>query len=56
LVRDFPLMSVLTLSLFIIGYGRNGKGRINRTEGALLLSSFLCYTLWLVWGVLHQHI
>lgn len=53
LVRDFPLMALLTLSLFIIGYGRNGKGRINRIEGGLLLSSFVIYTAWLTWVVLH---
>lgn len=53
LVRDFPLMAVLTLSLFVIGYGRNGNGRINRIEGGILLSSFLFYTAWLLWVVLY---
>lgn len=52
--RDFPLMAVLTLSLFVIGYGRGGAGRINRVEGSLLLCSFLCYTGLIVWSVLNQ--
>ena len=47
LTRDMPVMSFLTLSLFLIGWGRHGKGRINRFEGAFLLSCFVAYTLWL---------
>lgn len=52
LSRDLPVMSVLTLSLFFIGWGHHGKGRINRFEGAFLLGSFLAYTLWLLHSVL----
>jgi cation:H+ antiporter len=48
LSRDIPVMGALTLSLFVIGYGFRGPGRINRWEGALLLSTFIGYTIWLV--------
>lgn len=52
LTRDVPVMSFLTLSLFLIGWGRHGKGRINRFEGAFLLTCFVAYTLWLLFSVL----
>lgn len=40
--RDMLMMSALTLSLFIIGYGfRGAGGRINRIEGAVLLQCIL---------------
>ena len=49
LTRDMAVMGALTLSLFIIGYGFRGRqGRINRVEGAVLLSVFLGYTGYLV--------
>jgi len=48
LSRDLPVMVILTLSLFVIGYGFRGAGRINRLEGGLLLAGFLIYTGWLV--------
>ena len=44
LSRDLPVMAILTLSLFVIGYGFRGPGRINRLEGGLLLAAFLIYT------------
>ncbi|OGT98493.1 MAG: calcium/sodium antiporter [Geobacteraceae bacterium GWB2_52_12] len=52
--RDMTMMAVLTVSLFIIGYGFRGPGRINRIEGALLLSCYIGYTAYLgisVFGV-----
>jgi cation:H+ antiporter len=49
--RDILIMSALTVSLFAIGYGLGGPGRINRIEGALLLSCYLGYTAWLIAGV-----
>ena len=52
LERDFRVMSLLTLSLFLVGWGRNGSGRINRWEGGFLLSVFIGYTGWLVAQVL----
>jgi cation:H+ antiporter len=52
LTRDWVVMAGLTLSLFILGYGVRGRGRINRIEGALLLSVFVAYTAWLIYGVI----
>ena len=48
LYRDAAVMAALTLSLFIIGYGLRGPGRINRFEGAALLAVFFGYTAYLV--------
>jgi len=50
LTRDLPVMAVLTVSLFVIGFGFRGPGRINRIEGALLLCAFIAYTAWLIVG------
>lgn len=46
--RDWPLMALLTLALFAMGYDRNGSGRIDRTEGSLLLAAYVGYTLYLI--------
>ena len=46
--RDMSVMIVLTVSLFLIGYGFRGAGRINRYEGAGLLVCYLGYTIYLV--------
>jgi cation:H+ antiporter len=46
--RDVPVMGLLTVSLFVIGYGFRGKGRINRLGGATLLAGYLAYTALLV--------
>ncbi|MBS0001748.1 MAG: calcium/sodium antiporter [Thioalkalivibrio sp.] len=49
LTRDMAVMGALTLSLFVIGYGFRGRqGRINRVEGAVLLTVFLGYTGYLL--------
>jgi len=48
LSRDILVMCVLTVSLFVFGYGFRGPGRINRFEGALLLAGYVGYTLYLV--------
>lgn len=50
--RDMPVMGGLTLSLFIIGYGFRGPGRINRFEGAGLLIVYAFYIGTLVYTVL----
>jgi cation:H+ antiporter len=50
--RDILVMAVLTVSLFIIGYGVRGPGRINRFEGALLLASYIGYIAYIVNSVL----
>ena len=49
-VRDMPVMLGLTLSLFIIGFGFKGPGRINRLEGSALLISYIIYTTVLLSG------
>ena len=46
--RDILVMSALTVSLFVIGYGFRGPGRINRFEGGALLACYLGYTAFLV--------
>ena len=48
LSRDVLVMAVLTVSLFIIGYGFRGPGRINRFEGAVLLACYIGYNLYLL--------
>lgn len=52
--RDLLVMSLLTLSLFVIGFGFRGAGtgRINRVEGSLLLAAYVAYTLYLIRSVL----
>lgn len=51
--RDWPLMALLTISLFALGYARNGEqGRINRLEGGALLAVYIAYTLYLINTVL----
>jgi len=46
--RDLPVVAGLTLAMLVFGYGFRGPGRINRIEGALLLSAFVAYTGWLL--------
>lgn len=46
--RDMLVMSVLTLSLFVFGYGFKKQGRINRIEGAILVACYIGYTTYLV--------
>ena len=52
--RDMLVMAALTLSLFVIGYGFRGQGRINRVEGALLMAAYIGYTLYLLSTVFSQ--
>ncbi|MGR9105511.1 MAG: calcium/sodium antiporter [Gammaproteobacteria bacterium] len=47
-VRDIPVMAGLTFSLFLVGYGFGGPGRINRIEGIVLLACYAGYTAYLV--------
>lgn len=52
LTRDVFTMGILTLSLFVIGYGFRGTGgRINRIEGVALVGSYIGYNAWLILGV-----
>jgi len=43
LYRDWTVMAGLTASLFVLGYGVLGRGRINRIEGALLVTAYAAY-------------
>lgn len=43
LTRDYPVMAGLTLALFVMAFGFRGPGRINRFEGALLVTAFVAY-------------
>jgi len=43
LTRDFPLMIVLTILLFVMSYGFRTPGKINRIEGGILLAIFIAY-------------
>lgn len=52
LYRDWVVMAVLTVSLFVMGYGFRGPGRINRVEGGVLLAAFVGYTSYLIYGVI----
>ena len=48
LSRDWTLMFGLTLALLLLGIGYKKLGRINRLEGALLLTVFFAYTAYLI--------
>lgn len=48
ITRDWPLMALLTIALFAMGYNRNGHGHINRLEGGVLVSVYVGYTLYLI--------
>jgi cation:H+ antiporter len=54
LSRDSLVMAALTVSLFAIGYGFRGPGRINRIEGAALLACYVGYTAYLASTVFGQ--
>lgn len=47
--RDWPLMALLTASLFVLGYTRNQEqGRITRVEGGVLVLVYMAYTAYLI--------
>jgi cation:H+ antiporter len=41
--RDYPIMFGFTLMLFIVAYGFRGPARINRLEGAIMVSAYVAY-------------
>jgi cation:H+ antiporter len=49
LYRDWTVMGMLTLSLFILGFGVLGRRRINRFEGGLLVASYAGYSGYLLY-------
>ena len=46
--RDFPVMLAFTGVLFILGYGLNKAGNINRWEGLGLLTGYIAYQ-WVIY-------
>lgn len=50
--RDALVMGVLTLSLFLFGYGFGREGRISRLEGAVLVTAYVGYNAYLARSVL----
>lgn len=50
--RDWPVMALLSLILFAMGYARHGDGRITRFEGGTLLTIYTGYTLYLIHTVM----
>lgn len=51
LSRDWLVMMAMTVALFFMAYGFGRQGRINRFEGALLLTGYAAYNIWLVVSV-----
>lgn len=43
LLRDLPVMFAFTIVMFVMAFGFRSHGRINRPEGALLVSGFCAY-------------
>lgn len=43
LSRDYAVMLVFTIMLFIFAYGFRGPGRINRVEGGIMLTGYIAY-------------
>jgi len=43
LSRDYGVMFVFTVGLFVMSYGLKGPGRINRIEGGILFSGYIAY-------------
>ncbi|HMQ11413.1 MAG TPA: calcium/sodium antiporter [Oligoflexia bacterium] len=52
LYRDILVMLILTLSLFLFGYGFKKQGEIGRTKGLVLLVCYVSYTTYLLKTVL----
>lgn len=49
--RDVLVMSILTVAIFVFGYGIRGPGRIGRKRGAILLVTYVAYTGYLLYSV-----
>lgn len=43
LIRDLPIMLAVTIALFVMSMSFRGLGRISRTEGGILLLSYVAY-------------
>ena len=50
--RDWPVMAGMTMLLFVMAIGWRGRqGRINRTEGGVLVLAYIAYLAWLLAGL-----
>lgn len=49
--RDWFVMMLLTLLLWLMAFGLSKEGRINRLEGCGLLAAFIAYNCWLVFTI-----
>lgn len=52
LTRDFPAMLILTLLIFVVGWGTRRPARLPRPAGLLLVVSFCAYMALLYYGML----
>ena len=50
LVRDIPVMLILTSSLIALALRGRNRSEISRGEGVFLMSSFVAYTSWLIYS------
>jgi len=44
LIRDMPMVAIMTVLLAVFAWGRLGQGRVNRVEGIVLLVVWVGYT------------
>lgn len=53
LTRDWPIMFMLTVLLFALGYTRRALGEksISRLSGSILVTIYIAYTFYLIYGV-----
>lgn len=47
LMRDFGVMAGMTVAVLVFAYGIRSVARVTRAEGALLLTAWLAYIVWL---------
>jgi cation:H+ antiporter len=52
LTRDWPILMLMTVALFVMAYGFKGPGRINRAEGLCLVVAYCAYTGYLAFTVI----
>lgn len=52
ILRDWPVMALLTLALLAMAYGFKRQGRISRIEGGLLVLVYIAYNGYLGYSVL----
>ena len=52
LYRDVIVMGIMTVSIFIMGYGFFAPGRISRLEGSVLLGAYVAYMVWIGYSMI----